>query len=122
MVCRKCDSPDIELEYREAMQQYLTRCNACKAVTWQPKEGTKNRESKHKDLVKKKGLDYCECCLRKKEDIPAPGTLEAHHILEYAEGGTDDLANILILCTYCHKDTHQKRTYLGHYKKIVSNE
>lgn len=119
MTCRKCGSSNVDPEWREDRQQYATRCGDCQAFTWQPKdpENKYRRESKHLDLVKKKGLDYCEICLRKKDEIPPPGTLEAHHIVEYKDGGSDNLENILIACTACHKLIHHQRTYLGHYTK-----
>ena len=120
MVCRKCGSLNVINEFREDRQQYGTKCNDCNAYTWQPKEDNKyKRESKHLDLVSKKGLNYCEWCLRKKEDIPPPGTLEGHHIIEYSDGGSDEINNILILCSSCHKRCHHDRTYFGHYKNNV---
>ena len=118
MVCRKCQSSNIDLEYREDRQQYSSRCKDCGQFTWQPKEDSKGRESKHLDIVKKIGIDYCEWCLRKRKEIPPPGTLEAHHIIEYKDGGTSEDYNILILCTACHKQCHHDRTYYSHYKNI----
>ena len=119
--CRKCESSNVIEEWREDRQQFATRCNDCKMFTWQLKDldNKYRRESKHYDLVKKKGVDFCEVCLRKKDDIPPPGTLEGHHIIEYKDGGSDDNTNILVVCTACHKLIHHQRTYLGHYKKTA---
>lgn len=123
MVCRKCYSENVTNTFHDGKQQYLTRCADCSAVTWQPKDEADKyrREAKHLDLVKKYNGTHCQWCARTKEEIPPPGTLEAHHIIEYKDGGTDDRENILILCTCCHKDCHQKRTYFGHYKNFFSN-
>ena len=93
------------------------KCNNCDThLCFIKHTKSKNRESKHKELVKESNINYCEWCMRTKDEIPLPGTLEAHHIVEYANGGTDDLSNILILCTACHKQCHHDRTYYGHYK------
>ena len=117
MNCRKCYSENADHQWHEGRQTYLTRCNECNAVTWQPLEKNEDkRHSKHFNLVKKKGLEYCEWCLRKRLEIPAPGTLEGHHIIEYKDGGSDDISNILVLCSSCHKLCHHSRTYYGHYK------
>ncbi len=119
MVCRNCNSSNVTNEFRDDRQQFGTKCHDCNKYTWQPKESnTYKRESKHIGLVNKIGITYCQWCLRSKENIPAPGTLEAHHIIEYAEGGTDDKNNILILCSSCHKQCHHDRTYFGHYLNI----
>jgi hypothetical protein len=117
MNCRFCNSSNVINEFNEGKQQYGTKCLDCNKYTWQPKIDNKyKRQSKHTDLVNKKDLDYCQWCLRNKTEIPPPGTLEAHHILEYSEGGTNELDNILILCSSCHKQCHHDRTYFGHYK------
>ena len=35
------------------------------------------------------------------------GRLEAHHVVELAKGGTNDLANLRTLCRGCHIDSHR---------------
>jgi len=115
--CRYCKSINTISEKNEKNNQIGTRCQDCGRYTFQPKEKSKNREASSKNLVEKKGINYCQWCLRKKDDIPAPGTLEAHHIIEYKDEGENDLQNILILCTACHKQCHHDRTYFGHYNK-----
>lgn len=116
--CRFCNSENTISEFRNDKQQFGTKCYDCNKYTFQPKEESKHRESKHHDLVKKRGINYCECCLRDKNDIPTPSTLEGHHVIEYKDNGTDDMTNVWVLCTSCHKLVHHQRTYLGHYKKI----
>jgi hypothetical protein len=113
--CKKCDLvvPFFIKQNGPHLQSICTRCNS--HIDFIKQNNSNNRESKHKNLVKEKGIDYCEWCLRKREEIPLPGTLEAHHIVEYSNGGTDQLNNILILCTACHKQCHHDRTYYGHY-------
>lgn len=33
--------------------------------------------------------------------------LEAHHIVERSDGGTDDISNLLTLCPLCHAEKHK---------------
>ncbi len=92
-------------------------CTACRRfLRWLPKpdrEKTK-REAKHVDLVRKHGRGFCELCLIRESHLPQPQTLEAHHVIEYANGGDADRENILIVCTACHALIHWRRTYLAH--------
>lgn len=111
----KCKSQNITTEWKPEREQYLKRCADCGKSTWDPKEGSKNREASHRQLVKKSGITKCEHCGIDEHLIPHPQKLEAHHIIEYDEGGTDDMQNILIVCTECHKEIHHKRTYRKHY-------
>lgn len=88
-------------------------------VAWlQKPEGDRSKYRRPvacKDLVAKYSAGYCELCLRKAEDLPLPQTLEAQHIIEFADGGTEERANIWIVCTACHRLIHWQRTYIGHY-------
>ncbi len=34
--------------------------------------------------------------------------LEVHHIVARADGGTNDLENLVTLCMACHSDTHDR--------------
>jgi 5-methylcytosine-specific restriction endonuclease McrA len=38
----------------------------------------------------------------------ATRNLEVHHIVPRAEGGSNDLANLVTLCTACHDTTHDR--------------
>jgi 5-methylcytosine-specific restriction endonuclease McrA len=90
-------------------------CSTCgKFLKWQPQNNDK-RKSSHKDLVNKYSGGYCECCLRSKDSLPIPQTLEAHHVKPYQHEGDSTRENIWILCTQCHKLIEHLRTYLGHY-------
>ena len=37
------------------------------------------------------------------------GRLEAHHVVELANGGTNDMNNLKTLCRACHIDTHRPK-------------
>jgi HNH endonuclease. len=92
-------------------------CKNCDTfIKWasKPTDKKTKRSSSHKRLVSLYSHGFCVVCLRQDSQIPAPQTLEAHHIIPVADGGTDDQGNIMICCTACHKLIHWQRTYLGH--------
>ncbi|AKI27425.1 hypothetical protein [Moraxella phage Mcat9] len=44
--------------------------------------------------------------------------LEADHIINRAQGGSDDLSNLQTLCKPCHKIKTQKESQAGGVKKF----
>ena len=113
-------APDRELPGPHAGGHYAKIvCSICAAfVKWAPKPDADKakRPAAHRELVTRYGGSVCAMCGRKAAALILPDVLEAHHIAEYADGGTDDEANIVILCTACHKFAHWLRTYMfrGH--------
>lgn len=93
------------------------RCSKCNGHWFPPKpesDPTKyRRPAQHRDLVEKYGEGFCEMCLRAKGDLPNGQTLEAQHVKEYRDGGSETRENIWIVCTACHKLIHWIRTYHG---------
>ena len=79
----------------------------------QPSKEVRRRETEK--LVNRYSKGFCELCLRAKNQLPGTQTLEAHHVIEVQDGGSDERNNIWIVCTSCHKFVHHQRTYLGHY-------
>jgi 5-methylcytosine-specific restriction endonuclease McrA len=55
-----------------------------------------------------------------------PESLEIHHIVPRAEGGTNDIANLLPLCHECHcaihkmKEIHGKKTYKERFENVLN--
>jgi 5-methylcytosine-specific restriction endonuclease McrA len=55
-----------------------------------------------------------------------PENLEIHHIIPRAEGGTNDIANLLPLCHECHcaihkmKEIHGKKTYEERFENVLN--
>ena len=43
------------------------------------------------------------------QDCRKAGRLEAHHVLELAHGGTNDLSNLKTLCRACHIFVHRRK-------------
>lgn len=105
-------------------------CQACERfLGWisKPDSDKSRRPAAHRELVAKYGdrlhrlygdrlpvelgERFCELCLRNESKLPKNQTLEAHHIIEYQDGGTNDSEAIQIVCTRCHKLIHWLRTY-----------
>lgn len=101
------------------MAQNITTCVVCGkkfSTSWHSKVtcSTKCKEihakskarritsvtKKKKQLVKERG-NRCELC-------GATGTLHAHHIKPMSRGGSDDAANLLLVCPSCHRKFHGK--------------
>ena len=114
--CSTCGSIDLELGLAWSEGRGC-RCRTCKKAFTQPKPDADKarRPAGHRKLVKKFGRGFCELCLRREAELPASQDLDGHHVVEFADGGTDDQANVWILCTSCHRLVHHQRTYLGHY-------
>lgn len=96
-------------------------CNGCGRfldwISW-PVE----RPSDHKrrrQRITKLGEDRCELCLRSRFELPVPQTLQEHHVIEHAEGGSDEPDNTRVYCTACHAKILWLRTYFGHYHPSV---
>jgi len=65
---------------------------------------SKNRALKSKRLkflLAQDRAPLCEHCSHDNYNI-----LEAHHIIERCNGGTDELSNLLLLCPNCHSTIH----------------
>lgn len=118
--CKRCGSmKEFTETLRPTGQHYSDlKCSDCGA--WND-FGTKplddptkyKRPNAHRDLVKKYGRGVCEMCCQKQEQLPKGQTLEAQHVVEYADGGSEDRENIWIVCTGCHRLIHWVRYYHG---------
>ena len=89
-------------------------CAVCRRhLRWLPKpDGERvRRPAAHRELVEKYSQGYCELCLTKQEDLPARQTLEAHHVVEFQDGGSAQRSNVWIVCTACAKLIHWARTW-----------
>ncbi len=95
-------------------------CDSCGAfVKWIKKPDALKRAKRSRKgqaaLLARDGRGECLLCNRAKEEIPAPGTLHAHHVREVQDGGGDEPENIWVVCSHCHSMIHLVRTYFGHY-------
>jgi 5-methylcytosine-specific restriction endonuclease McrA len=92
------------------------RCNRCEKHWWQPTPENEKakRPARHHDLVARYDGKHCELC-----GLPKPSLLDlkrhltGHHVIEYANGGTDARENVWIVCNACHSLIHRTRDYYG---------
>lgn len=69
----------------------------------------RNGTAKLTKNLEKSGLDYCQACLRKRDELPPNATFIAHHVIEVQDGGGDEPENLWHLCTICHEIIHLMR-------------
>lgn len=86
-------------------------CSECgRWLTWVTKPDNEKRNRRNsKKLAKpfvQAGIDYCQICLRKKDELPPHMVFVGHHIVEVRDGGSDEPSNLLHLCTFCHELVH----------------
>ena len=90
-------------------------CPFCgRNIDWMGKPKNHEKRQKNKYTPEILGIDFCQICLRPRAMLGKNETLDVHHIHEIHDGGLDTEKNIIVVCTYCHKDIHQKRQYLYH--------
>ena len=56
--------------------------------------------------------EHCFFCLREKKDLGVHETLTVDHIEELDKGGKDEIPNMQVLCSACHKLKNWSRLYL----------
>lgn len=121
--CRFCnaDGPH-QMTLRTTGVHYADlKCRQCGKHLGFPKKPDSDqtkyrRPQQHQNLVIAYGKDFCEMCLRHVSEFPKGTTLEAQHVIEYQDGGTNKRENIWIVCTACHRMIHWIRTYHGAVK------
>jgi len=67
--------------------------------------------------------EFCFFCQRKRKELGDKETLTIDHIEELNHGGKDQIDNMQILCSACHKLKNWCRLYMNwHLKKEGENE
>ena len=56
-----------------------------------------------RELIKTRDNSTCQVCSRGIEDV----YLQVHHIIPVSNGGSDDVSNLILLCSSCHTTVHQ---------------
>ncbi len=127
--CDRCGlNTEAVLEVLETGTHYAKLvCGECgkyhKFVAKPEADSTKYRRPKqHRELVTKYGRGYCELCLLGADDFDKGVTLEAHHLIEFQNGGSEERDNIWIVCTMCHRLIHWTRRYVGRNELPVTAE
>ena len=96
-------------------------CSDCgRWLKWVPadeNEGIRTSTSKYTiqgiRIYHKFENDFCFLCLRTKEQLGEKETLTIDHIIPIREQGKDELENLVILCSACHKLRHWTELYLN---------
>lgn len=96
-------------------------------VDWVQKPGSrKAREHSRyslQDVMRFHGFDgepFCFVCRRKQSELGIGESLELDHILPIREGGEDELGNLQILCSACHRLRHWMELYVT--KHLIRRE
>ena len=123
--CQLCGNTDLRHIIMADGPNYAKLvCDDCdeRFVAWGPKPDSlkKRRAAGHKklsDQLKRRGIDYCQICLRHETELPRPEVLMGHHVIEHQVNGSADPENAWQLCTACHALVHWRRTYESHKKE-----
>jgi len=125
--CDSCSNGQVIFEETPNHIHYgKLRCDLCsKWFKWVPQpnpEGLRKEASKYsiEQVCKHYKIDkpFCFFCLRNANQLGFKETLTRDHIAELDKGGKDELYNLQILCTACHKLKNWARLYVNwHMRK-----
>lgn len=120
--CPKCGA-DLPFTPRPDTQHYgCVRCPQ-HGFLWisKPSETKPAARRNNKDLrplLPADRRDYCWNCRREEghlRTLRPSVALQVHHVIEVKEGGTDDPANLQLLCAECHAEVHRRREAFRRY-------
>lgn len=128
-VCRWCGSTNLKFKERPDTphygEMYCGHCN--KHSHWVSKpDSQKNPLRVNSKTIEEvcgfhgilKGGEKCFFCLRLRTDLGTNETLTIDHIEELNKGGEDQIWNMQVLCSACHKLKNWARLYLNwHFKQ-----
>ena len=124
-----CQSETIEKSRPDTPHYAQEICGKCsKHIRWvkaPENEGRRTQASKydierihnHYNFVSEE--PFCCWCLRTKEKLGLNETLTRDHIEEIDKGGKDELGNLQIICSACHKLKNWARLYMNwHFNEV----
>jgi len=117
--CHKCGNIAKITKTPNKVHYARLDCENCGFLGWlsNPEKKGRNKTSKIKiqDVVKHHNFDktFCFFCLRDKNKLGKRETFELDHIKELSKGGIDEIENLQILCTACHKLKNWSRLYMN---------
>jgi hypothetical protein len=74
-----------------------------------------NGQPSASQVMESKGIDYCEICLRRKNQLGSRGFFEVHHISK--DPADNRISNLLLTCKACHQFIHYLQVYLNDHMK-----
>lgn len=127
--CKNCDGTNLITILRPDTPHFAEiRCDDCgKFLKWlsNPNKNNtiRNKSSKYK-LESLIPNDFCWFCTRTKEQLGIREGLTIDHKKPIEEGGIDEISNLMVLCTACHKLKNWYWIYIKKHlvEKIENNE
>jgi 5-methylcytosine-specific restriction endonuclease McrA len=126
MKCVNCGCEEVQqIETPNLIHYAKEVCKQCgRWIRWihnPENEGSRTQTSKYsiEQILRfhKKENNICFFCLRTQEQLGVKETFTRDHIEELDKGGKDELENLQILCSPCHKLKNWTRTYINwHFK------
>jgi hypothetical protein len=124
--CDQCNDPQIFIETPNLTHYGKMVCTKCdKWFSWVKhplRENMRTKTSKYsiEQILQHREMKevFCWFCLREQERLGSCETMTRDHIQELDKGGKDELNNLQILCSACHKLKNWARLYMNwHLKK-----
>jgi 5-methylcytosine-specific restriction endonuclease McrA len=130
--CRGCGSENLVfVPTQDTIHYGKMICGHCKMFShWiknpeSPRTNTLRINSKtiqDINLFHKIKEDICFFCLRDRKQLGSKETMTIDHIIELDKGGEDQIWNMQILCSACHKLKNWARLYMNwHFNKEDKN-
>ena len=122
MICQTCGNEGIFTICGPNTIHYgRIDCPLCrKWICFVPKPGTEEIRKETSSFTisgvvysHKMQKEFCFFCLRDKDQLGTNEVLTLDHIQELSKGGKDELENLQILCTACHKLKNWARLYMN---------
>lgn len=122
MPCRSCGAM-LQVQLRPDTRHYgEIRCpiHGHQWIAKPENEKRPRRKANRKllPLIDEDRRDWCWSCLRTSSllsELQPSLELQVHHVIEVADGGTDELCNLQVLCEECHSGIHRDRERYARY-------
>jgi len=121
-ICSICKSHLIISETPNTPHYARLDCPTCrKFVKWLANPNSLRRNTNRKSKKSVRDIcnlhnfkeEFCFLCLRNRKQLGTYETLTIDHIKELDKGGKDEIQNMQILCSACHKLKNWARLYLN---------
>lgn len=108
---KKCSDCSNSFRAYSTLDKYCYKCSMARRKTGKPKykPEPKARIQAKKDAKKR---DFYRCQLLGFANVGKHETsMHSHHIIYLSQNGTDDLWNLVTLCSSCHRTVHSNKLY-----------